>query len=151
MGGFTFMAPYNTARRLAEAVEGNRADELAELVDFPSLRNSFKVQVDDYLSNEVADSGPLARVGAWAAGKAADSLVDSLVTPAGVRRLIAARTLFGPEDAHGSAAFADAEMGYDSLSAFHIVLPSGSGGLVLRLRRVGLGWKLSSVELGRNR
>jgi hypothetical protein len=150
--------PYITAHRLKSAVQAGDAAALADLVEFPSVRQGLKDQLNARALDAVAKDGNdmLAGLGLALAGAFIDKAVDAYVTPAGMARLLAADR--SRMQADGGAAveddaaadprepFAGATMAYRSFDRFEVTLP-GKGGRSgqLVLRRRGLGWKLTDI------
>ena len=86
----------------------------------------------------------------------AERMIDALVTPAGITRMMQNRQ-FGQEGAiEGTSAgqvegepFADAVMSYESFNRFVIILPGSESEQDVKyvLSRKGIGWKLSDIVL----
>lgn len=159
--------PYVTAYRLKAAVKSGDTAALADLIEFPTLRQGLKEQLNAAMLARLAaepggDSGLLAGLGLAAlAGTFIDKAVDTYVTPAGVARLVAGDRLELQSGDRSNAAgaatdgpgaeptrepFADAKMAYESFDRFVVTVP-GEAGEANRfvLRRRGLGWKLTDI------
>lgn len=158
--------PYVTAYRLKAAVKSGDTAALADLIEFPTLRQGLKEQLNAAMLARLAaepggDGGLLAGLGLALAGTFIDKAVDAYVTPAGVARLVAGDPLelqAGDRSAAGEAAadgpgaeparepFAGAKMAYESFDRFVVTVP-GEAGKANRfvLRRRGLGWKLTDI------
>lgn len=98
VGGWTYASPYLFARSLkAAALNGDRA-KLEEMVDFPRVREGIKGDLKLIMSEAMqaeagksgADDNPLGAAFAEFAvgllGMATDSVVDQLVSPAGLEK-----------------------------------------------------------------
>ena len=104
--------PYVTAYRLKAAVRSGDTAALADLIEFPTLRQGLKEQLNAAMLARLAaepggDGGLLAGLGLALAGTFIDKAVDAYVTPAGVARLVAGDPLelqAGDRSAAGEAA-----------------------------------------------
>ncbi len=90
-GGF-YLTPYLAIQQLRSAAAAQDADALAAQVDFPALRASLKTSVQAHLAgqelNERGEPTPAAAMGAAIAGALLGPMVDTLVTPASLGRLL---------------------------------------------------------------
>jgi hypothetical protein len=95
------VSPYYTLLELAGAFKSGDAKTINELVDWGSLRISFKAQVRAKLNNmpvtEAEKKSPLAA--AFANGlvsKFSDAFIEAAITPEGIARLIQISRASGP-------------------------------------------------------
>jgi len=157
--------PWITVHQISAAVQARDAQALAEHVDFESVRQSLKDQMNARVLHGMAsDDGqalnPLAALVAPLAGAVVDKMVDAYITPAGVAQLMAGHrpsaSAQEPEggasstpDAQGEARkpLADADMGYRSLGRFVVTAHGRQGDTQFVLGRRGLGWKLTEIIL----
>lgn len=158
--------PWITVHQISTAVQARDAQALAEHVDFTSVRQSLKDQMNARVLHQMAgDDGkalnPLAALVAPLAGAVVDKMVDAYVTPAGVAQLMAGREQAGaPTPQNGSAGgaadapaaprdkpLAGADMGYRGLSRFVVTTHGRGGDTQFVLARRGLGWKLAEIIL----
>ena len=153
--GLVVAAPYFTVHQMRTAARDHDGEAFSEHVDFPSVRQSLKDQVNaallsDMASDKVADN-PFAAMGAALAGVIVDRLVEAYVTPAGISRLMSGESVDASDegrssDDFGSNPWSDATMSYESLSKFVVTVNAGTdseGRFVLRRR--GVGWKLTEI------
>ena len=152
-------APYITVHQIQAAAESRDGEALSEHIDFPSVRQSLKDQINAAFLKEMTndegmkDNGPAA-LGALFAGvlvdRLADGLIEAYVTPAGIAQLMAGEEP-GP-DGHDSGdksrckPLSDGSMSYESLDKF-VVRADGDTGeeCKLVLRRRGIGWKVTEI------
>lgn len=152
--------PFLTVNAIRDAVETRNTARLSRHVDFPALRGSIKLQVDDYLvSRAGADvqSSLFGAIGLRIASGMAGSAVDTMVTPAGLAAMMGGQTLWnrvtGREvrvdpDATPPDALEDAAYRFESPSRFTATVIDDAGEPVaFVLTRRGLSWKLSDVRL----
>lgn len=154
--GYAVAAPYVTAYRIGTALENNDAEALSQHVDFPAIRQSLKDELNAAMTEQAAENAnPFASLGALLAGALADRVIDALVTPAGLRRLLRDGNLesamSGVTEAHRDpdSSMPEISMSYESMSSFAVTVgEDGQGGnLKLILKRDGLNWKLSEIRL----
>ncbi|MGR7920058.1 DUF2939 domain-containing protein [Zobellella denitrificans] len=170
--GYGVAAPWLTVYQIREAADNRDGRALAEHVEFDSVRQSLKDQLNARMLRELGDDirqNPLAVLGAALANTVVDGLVDTYVTPAGIEQLMRGETpapgiprsdpppagtgtgtgndtgKTGPER---RKPFSDARMGYRSLNHFVVTMTDDSGKQAeFILSRRGLGWKLTAIVL----
>lgn len=165
-GAYFFATPYITVHQMKSAAEDRDGEALAEYIDFPSVRQSLKDQMNAMvmgeLSNDEMKDNPMSALGAAFAGVMVDKMVESFVTPAGITKLMAGEKPAGDEpaqteetastEAPASKPFSDVSMSYESFSKF-VVKAKGdaddSGKFVFR--RDGLGWKMTDIIVPLNK
>lgn len=145
-----YATPFLALHQLREAARTNDAQALAALVDFPAVRESLKLGLRARLIG--GDVNPANVMGAEVAGALLGPMVDVLITPASLGRL-----LQGEPPAQAAApisaapAQVETQMGYESPSQFVFAIkPRGSDDdpVELVLRRDGLWrWKLAALRL----
>lgn len=151
-------APYITVYQMKSAAETRDGEALSEHIDFPSVRQSMKDQMNVMWAKKMAEdddmkNNPLAALGTVFAGTLVEKMVDGFVTPAGITELMAGQkpTM---DAGKGSVAvdnperepFSNASMSYESLDKF-VVTAKGNDGREGRfiLRRQGISWKLTAI------
>lgn len=154
-----YASPHVALYRMRAAVEARDAQALSGHVDFPSLRESVKVQVMRRLGAQdvLGDSGsnPFAAFGKAMALAVIDPVVDAAVTPAGVAAMLDSgdiRVQPKREDApaptgEGARDKVNYDLSYRGWDQA-VVQRADGGGVAFILNRDGLwGWKLAAVEL----
>jgi len=158
-GGWLYMTPYFAMQRLQKAAEAGDTRALAELVDFPAVRQSLKDEARQLVESEVGGrtrSGALGTVGAFFAGAVVDRVVDVAVQPQGIAALTRG---VRPGTRSGDGESRDridpdlkVSRGYESMDRYVVSFrdrESGEQRLALVMRRDGLtDWRLSAVRLG---
>lgn len=152
--------PYIVVQQIRFAAEERDGEALSEHVEFPSVRQSIKDQVNAEFAKQMAEDpsmqdNPFAALGAAFAGVMVDKMVDAYITPAGITRLMAGekptqRSVPRGGEQPGQTErrpLADATMAYESLHKFVVKVKSEEGGEgKFILRRQGLvGWKLTEI------
>src|SRR5687768_8827809 len=90
--GWYFGSPHYTMWQMKRAVENDDADALASYVDFPAVRDDLKGQLTAQMRAEASRRNDAVGGLALAFGPAViGTMVDNIVTPAGVRTLLANR------------------------------------------------------------
>ncbi|MBP8645186.1 MAG: DUF2939 domain-containing protein [Syntrophobacteraceae bacterium] len=155
---YVLAAPYITVYRMKSAAENHDGEALSEHIEFPSVRQSLKDQMNAMFAKKIAEdedmkNNPFAALGAAFAGVMVDKMVDAYVTPAGITQLMAGeKPRPGAEQGDGSAGnsgrkpLSDASMSYESLDKFVVKVKGDNGGEgKFVLRRRGIGWKLTDI------
>ena len=152
--GYLAATPYITVLKMKWAAENHDGEALSEYVDFPSLRQSLKDNLNVALASR-AQENPFAALGAILGGMVVDKLVDAYVTPAGIIALMSGARietgriseLTGQADA--KQPFSNPSLSYESLSKFSVEVRSNETdeGVKFILRRDGIGWKLTEIVL----
>ena len=160
--GWYAVSPFWAQHQLQLALDSGDSAEIAREVDFPAVRASLKDQLDQRIGG-AAGTNVLAQFGAVIAATVSDRMVDWLVTPEGLRRILATGHAApsgaeagnpGPSgDPAGQTPRETWHVAWRSLDRFELVGDGGdsggNGGAPPRLvfRRDGLGWVLSGVVL----
>ncbi|MBB4842505.1 hypothetical protein HNP55_001020 [Paucibacter oligotrophus] len=159
-----FASPYLTLHQMRRAAQAQNAQGLSEHVDWPSLRDSLKTGVQARLAQQdLNEQGQPSRAAAWGAavaGALLGPLVDSLITPQSLGRLLqgqspgAAALGFPPPSPAASEPGAQAlewSSHFEGINRFVFSLrkPGAEEDPIhLVLRREGLlGWKLAELRL----
>lgn len=151
-------APYITVHQMKSAAESYDGEALSEHIEFPSVRQSLKDQMNAMFAKTMAEDEemkdtPFAALGAAFAGMMVDKMVDAYVTPAGIAQLMAGEKPHpgaakggGSSNNSGRKPLSDASMSYESLDKF-VVRVKGEDGDEGKfvLRRRGINWKLTDV------
>lgn len=160
LSAYVGAGPFLTINAIRDAVENRNTARLSRHVDFPALRSSIRLQVDDFLVSRAGADVQASLFGAIAlriASGMAGSAVDTMVTPAGLAAMMGGQTLWervtGREvrvdpDAARSDPLEDAAYRFESPSRFTATIIDDNGEPVsFVLTRSGLSWKLSDVRL----
>lgn len=161
--GYLAAGPFLAVNAIRAAVQAQDMPALSRHVDFPALRGSLKLQLDDYLVRRAGPEVQSSAFGAIAlriASGMASGTVDAMVTPAGLAAIMGGRNLW--QRAGGDAGRVDrdvrgepatdplqgASYRFESPARFTATVVDDSGQpVVFVLTRSGLAWKLSDVRL----
>lgn len=161
-----YATPYVTLHQLRQAAAAEDAPALAARVDFPALRENLKAGLQQRMldrdRNERGEPSQASTFGAALAGALLGPMVDALITPEALARImegqrpVKAAIGFGkprpePGRTERSRAKLETAMGYESLNrfVFSVRHPGDDEEPVeLVLHRDGLiGWKLAELRL----
>lgn len=155
--GYFAAAPYLSVRAIQKGLATNDSATLVRYIDFPSLRQNLKEQLNAaYLNESAGQTNFLSALMNGFKAKLVDSMVESLVTPEGLANLmVGKRSLSQGGEAPPAAqteekqkVFDDARFTYDSLEQFSVWLPDTKGTeMRLILQRRGAIWKLVNITL----
>lgn len=165
--GYLYATPWISINKFREAIEGKDPAGIERHVDFPSLRTSLKDQLKVKLSEEItrqSGGNPLVNFGIGALGYALaepmiDAAVDTYISPAGLKTLMAGSTPEGmgtdagphaPQLPDTNSSDASVSMAYKTPNLFLVAASDSSNGQTLRLnfeRRELVSWKLTSLTL----
>lgn len=158
------VSPLYAVHGIRTALRENDDAALARHVDFPALQRNLRAQSDDYLARQagplVGDS-LLGNLALEVAGRLTGTLVEAVATPDGVRMLMTGRVAWRQGTASGiepdqplsttpaDDPFEHARYRLESHDRFSAGL--GNGGRLpveVVLRRQGLTWKVTEINLG---
>jgi hypothetical protein len=156
--GWYFVSPGLAVKAIVEAAQENDEARFSSYVDYPSLREDMKAELTGRLQAEAKrDGSPEAKLGLAMGMAMMGPLVDSMVSPKGMKAAFAnlAKEQSGKAKAGGSgagtgkqseAADPEPEIRRIDFNTF-VVTGKGNAGSGLVFERRGLGWKLAGVEL----
>lgn len=146
-----YATPFIAVQQMRAAARAHDGPALAAWVDFPAVRESLKLGLRAKLVGGQAT--PANVMGAAVAGALLGPMVDALITPDSLARVLQGQPPAQAAQARDTAVPAQVEtqMGYESPSRFVFAIkPQGSDDdpVELVLRRDGLwGWKLAGLRL----
>ena len=150
-GAWYYASPGMTLKAMQDAAKAGDADRLAAYIDFPALRTSLKEELRAKATAEMAkpeNREGFAALGAMMALKLVDGMVDSMITPATMRRAFAERQGSAPKMIAidpASPSIAIIREGIDQFTVIDKAKGTKSGALVFR--RQGLRWRLVGVRI----
>ena len=160
LGGW-FGGPYLTVRGLSQALEQRDTAQLQRYVDFPRVRASLRVQLNDYLVRQAGPelaSSPFGSLLYGLGDQLGGAAVDTLVTPAGIGAVLEGHVLWnrgrnqlqGPDTGYAvqpAQPLRQAQHRFERLDRFVVEVPRDGGQPPLQvvLEPQGLRWKV--VEL----
>lgn len=164
--GYVAAGPFLTVNAIRDAVETKNTAKLSRHVDFPALRSSLKLQVDDYVVRQAGpdvQANPFGALAVRIASGMAGGMVETMATPAGIGAIMQGRSVWHRvsgqgirrDDAYSTSTPGDplegAQYRYESPSRFTATVISDDGEpVVFVLTREGLRWKVSDIRLPLN-
>ena len=170
--GWIYFLPYRTLGKIREAALNGDSETLKDYIDFSAFRESVKENVSALMARQMAamskeeQDNPFMVLGMMLAGTFADKFVDSFVTPSAIVALTKGQkpsldephmgtetASSKPQPLEASDNSVDApriKMRYDTLSRFSVTFidkKTNKSPLVLILRRQGLSWMLTSLQM----
>lgn len=155
--GWFIASPYVAVQQMKSAAEDRDGEALSDHIEFPTLRQNFKDQLNAAMAQEMSkevDDNLFAAFGAALGTMMVDGMVDAYVTPAGITQMMKGES---PNESEGSSmpqqntennAFEDAVLSYESWDKFSISVPNEKGEVSkFILRRRGIGWKLTNIVI----
>lgn len=138
---------------LRDAALAGDKDELRERVDFPAIRESLKSQMRAMMVAEMAKEkdNPFAAMGMAFVGAIIDPMIDSMVSPDGIKVMVESGKMKDPDKSvadqtKGEGAVWEIERkGLDRFVA-HPKAEAGEQVPTLIFKRDGLGWDLVDIE-----
>ncbi len=152
-GGWYYASPGFAMKELRDAAIRGDKQELKERVDFPAVRESLKEQVRAVIMAEMAKQkdNPFAGLGMLMAGAIIDPMIDTMVSPSGMKALVDQGKFKKPDQADdaSSSKSADWTIERDGMEHFRATLKSNDGAKAptLIFRRDGIGWDLVDIEI----
>ena len=155
-------SPYLAVIHIRSDIESRDGESLAERVDFPSVRESFKDQFNVAMAKTVMDASDQddpwaaagAAMGAAFASVIVDGMVDGLVTPSGLIELMSSGEVSADSDNKAlgekdrEPAISDVMLSYEAVNKFSATLLYEDGSEVeLTLKRQGLSWVVTDIRL----
>lgn len=149
-----YASPYLALNNLKETLAEPNSEELAEQIDFDSVRNSLKSQLranlaEELFSEDDGADGAFAALGSMFAMTLLDGLVDNLLTPESLVTLINVGQILPAGDQEENIANKDVDWSIerDGVNKFIAKLESDSQeDTKLVFKRSGLDWKLSEIH-----
>lgn len=165
---YAYAAPYWVIYQIRQALEKQDSDALSSYVDFPSVRQSLKDQLNASLLKKLpedaqSNDGGFAALGALLASSLVDKMVDMTVSPQGVSMLLQGKKLKDglPHAVQAEPQLMQAETQeqpqekvkyrshYQSLNQFVVEIqhPQQQSKINVIMHRQGLSWKVTQIQL----
>lgn len=156
--GYLGLTPYLTLMSLKQAVQSHDGEAIAEKVEFSSVRESLKEQINAKITSEALSSGDQdlassagALLGATFAASFVDNVVDTSITPSSLISLFSRgkdqiSTLDNIEDFNDTA-IKNANLRYEGVNQFSVSFEGEDGDIKVILSRRGLVWKITEIRL----
>jgi len=156
-GVWLYFTPYLALNKLQKAARQGDEQAMAELVDFPALRESVKGNVRSAVEHAAGrDRNPIGVLGGILAGAVAGPVVDAVVTPQGIAALTEGerpgqRRADADGDSRVRVKNVKVKRGYESFDLFVVHFVDKNDGrekMALLMRREGIThWRLSGIRI----
>lgn len=92
---WAYASPYWVLHQIKQAADQNDSEKISSFIDYPSVRDSLKRQIQTQMDSKINTQGndALSKLGSLFASSMADQLVDTLVTPEAMTLLFKAKGL----------------------------------------------------------
>jgi hypothetical protein len=152
-----YFSPHITLYNLRVAAEAGDAIGISDRVDFPAVRESLKASLTANITKNAAkdlEGNPLAGLGAMLAGAMASTMIEQLVTPEAIARMVLegkARKAEGDETESFSTKpgekLVKRYVGFDRFEA-RVELDNGERSVTTTLRRENMFfWKIKHIDI----
>lgn len=155
--GYLYATPYLALNSIKEAALTGDSDTVSKYIDYPSVRQSFKDQMNAVMAKELMkqDNDGFAALGAMLASTMVDKMIDGFVTPEGMTLMLQGKDLkqsvSGGENESAEHKQEehqpDYETSYTSFNDFQVVIkdPNKSKEVKVLMVRDGLSWKINKI------
>ncbi|HEE6180586.1 TPA: DUF2939 domain-containing protein [Acinetobacter baumannii] len=157
--GYLYASPYLVLNSIKTAAQNGESEKVSQYIDYPSVRQSFKDQINAMMMKEMAnqkDDG-FAALGAMLASTMADKMIDGIVTPEGMTLMLKGKNLKDAEQDSQDTQTAETqeqpkpeyEAGYTSMNDFEVVIKDQdqSKQVKVLMARDGLSWKIHKIAV----
>lgn len=163
--GYLFASPYIVLNKIKNSIEVNDSEAVASYIDFPSVRQSLKEQLNQQLqeqqkNSENLDNDPFAELGNLFATTIIDKFIDIALTPKNLTILLQGKKLENPLDpqepskneneADNSKSDVSYSTSYKSFNRFQVDIKkdtSANHDVSIVMTRDGLSWKITDLVL----
>ena len=157
--GYLYATPYLALNNIKKAAQAGDSDTVSKYIDYPSVRQSFKDQMNAMMAKELMnqDTDGFAALGAMLASTMVDKMVDGFVTPEGMTLMLKGKNLKDAEQDSQDAQTAETqeqpkpeyEAGYTSLNDFEVVIKDQDQSKEVKVLMVrdGLSWKIHKIAV----
>ena len=159
--GYLYASPYLVLNSIKTAAQNGESEKVSQYIDYPSVRQSFKDQMNAVMAKELMkqDNDGFAALGAMFAATMVDKMIDGFVTPEGMTLMLQGKDL--KQSAQQSIGVQDSsnqeneepkpeyEAGYTSLNDFEVVIKDQDQSKEVKVLMVrdGLSWKIHKIAV----
>ena len=157
--GYLYATPYLALNNIKKAAQAGDSDTVSKYIDYPSVRESFKDQMNAMMAKELMnqDTDGFAALGAMLASTMVDKMVDGFVTPEGMTLMLKGKNLKDAEQNPQDTQTAETqeqpkpeyEAGYTSMNDFEVVIKDQDQSKEVKVLMVrdGLSWKIHKIAV----
>lgn len=156
---YLYASPYIAINSIKNAAQAGDSGKLSKYIDYPSVRQSFKDQMNAMMVKEMAnqENNEWAALGAMLASTMVDKMIDGIVTPEGMALMLQGKNLKDglPQSTHTSQSEtkevfgADYTRRYTGFNNFEIMIKDKERAQSVKIHMVrdGLRWKISKIAM----
>ena len=157
--GYLYATPYLALNNIKKAAQAGDSDTVSKYIDYPSVRQSFKDQMNAMMAKELMnqDTDGFAALGAMLASTMVDKIVDGFVTPEGMTLMLKGKNLKDAEQDSRDTQTAETqeeskpeyEAGYTSMNDFEVIIKDQGQSKEVKVLMVrdGLSWKIHKIAV----
>ena len=166
--GYWLASPYFAIHEIKSGAQGRDADKVIKYIDFPAVRDDLKAQLIGIMTKNMQTdpemaSNPFAGLAAAFVVPMVNSMIDTYVTPSGIKGLMSSapqdqataptgnpiESAMKEQSAELKETLSGASLNYDGLNRFIVTSKTPEGKEVsLKFNRFGFAdWKLVSIGL----
>ena len=150
--------PYITVYQIKSAAEQHDGEKLSEYIEFPSVRQSLKTQLNAIIAEKTEEkksSRAFAMLGAALAGSVVDKVIEAYVTPSSIIKIMSGEKISikkeedSPDTSKSTKEMLEkSSLSYESFNTFVVKIHnknSGKEDAKFVLQRRGIGWKITEI------
>ncbi len=159
VGGYYYASPYLVLNSIKSAAQAGDSEKVSAYIDYPSVRQSFKDQMNAYMVKDLAskDTDGWEALGTMIATTMVDKMVDAVVTPEGMTLMLQGKDFKESLKPHTEQSSdqttpkekLDYSTRYLSINLFEVTLknPNNDKQLKVIMERDGLSWKVKKFVI----
>lgn len=157
---YAYVSPYIVLHKIQIALEDGDSESLSAYIDYPSVRESFRTQINEKILREINGSEPSrwSTLGGNFATNVMNQVIDTIVTPEGVMLILQGKKLKeGIIDTVGITSSNERSEAkqepyttkYIAINHFEVKFFDQQGGkpIVVYMIRDGVSWKINKIVL----
>lgn len=159
VGGYYYASPYLVLNSIKNAAQAGDSEKVSAYMDYPSVRQSFKDQMNAYMVKEMAskETNGWEALGTMIATTMVDKMVDAVVTPEGMTLMLQGKdfkdSLKPYTEQSSNQTISQEKLDYStrylSMNMFEVTLknPNNEKQLKIIMERDGLSWKVKKFVI----
>lgn len=155
--GYLYASPYIAINSIKNAAQAGDSEKVSKYIDYPSVRQSFKDQMNAYMFKEMASkkADGWEALGAMMASTMVDKMIDAFITPEGMTLMLQGKDLKSTSNSSGEHQVSEAKektkteyiSRYTSMNDFEVVVKDQDKDKEVKVMMVrdGLSWKINKI------
>ncbi|MDI9692372.1 DUF2939 domain-containing protein [Acinetobacter baumannii] len=157
VGGYYYASPYLALNSIKSAAQAGDSEKISKYIDYPSVRQSFKDQMNAYMFKEMAskEANGWEALGAMMASTMVDKMIDAFITPEGMTLMLQGKDLKSTSNSSDEHQVSEAKektkpeyiSRYTSMNDFEVVVKDQDKDKEVKVMMVrdGLSWKINKI------